>query len=75
MRRIPSIDGLEPRLSPCVVAPAAAISDPTIPRPPTEPTPTPDPPTTPEPDPGPFPGADPPIVFPPPPVGGPVGPG
>ena len=65
-RHIPSFDGLERRDQP------SGVSDPTVPRPPAEPTPMPDPP--PEPSPGPFPGSNPPIVFPPPPLGGPVGP-
>lgn len=77
MRFTPSIDGLEPRIAPSHIGIAppvivAPISDPTVPVPPTVPTPEPTPP--PEPDPGPFPGTDPPIVYPPPPLGGPVGP-
>lgn len=72
MRFIPAIDGLEPRLSPSDLALSVYISDPTVPVPPSDPTPEPTP--LPEPSPGPFPGEDPPIVYPPPPVGGPVGP-
>ena len=84
MRFRPALDGLEPRLSPTLDGFGAgpleprlhlstvAVSDPTVPVPPTSPTPEPTP--APEPSPGPFPGEDPPIVFPPPPLGGPVGP-
>jgi hypothetical protein len=75
-RFTPRLDGLEPRasLSRIGVAPPAEtlVSDPTVPVPPT--TPPDDPPPPPEPSPGPFPGSDPPIVYPPPPLGGPVGP-
>lgn len=78
MKFVPSLDGLEPRVSPCaVVMPAIAVSDPTVPRPPTNPPVEPppiSPAPPPEPSPGPYPGDDPPIVYPPPPVGGPVGP-
>lgn len=71
-----SLEALESRLSlsriiggnPVVVP----ISDPSVPAPPEE-SPD-DPPPPPEPSPGPFPGTDPPIVYPPPPLGGPVGP-
>lgn len=49
-----------------------AVSDPTVPVPPVESPDDPPPPS--EPSPGPFPGTDPPIVYPPPPLGGPVGP-
>lgn len=52
---------------------AVSYSDPTVPTPPDEPPN--DPPPPPEPSPGPFPGNDPPIVFPDPPIGGPIGPG
>ncbi len=72
-RFIPAIDGLEPRDMPSpVVMRTAFFSDPTIPRPPANPPSAPVPP--PEPSPGPFPGSNPPIVYPPPPLGGPVGP-
>ncbi len=69
-------ESLEPRLSlsrMVAYPPVVLVSDPTVPVPPPE-TPD-DPPPPPEPSPGPFPGTDPPIVFPPPPGGGPVGPG
>jgi hypothetical protein len=66
-------ESLEPRLSLSVVVASPRLSDPTVPRPPA--TPPYEPPPMPEPDPGPFPGADPPVGFPPPPVGGPAGPG
>lgn len=75
MRFIPMIDNLESRISLSKVGvrpPVLQPSDPTVPvpnpNPPSEPTPPP------ESDPGPFPGTDPPIVYPPPPLGGPVGP-
>ena len=68
-------DSLERRLSQSLMvvqSPVVTLSDPTVPRPPAD-SPD-DPPAPPEPDPGPFPGTDPPIVYPPPPLGGPVGP-
>jgi hypothetical protein len=61
-------EALEERLSLSVMT----ASDPTVPRPPSKPPKEPVP--TPEPSPGPYPDSDPPIVFPPPPLGGPVGP-
>lgn len=70
---------LESRLSPSGLldlgTPSIAVSysDPSIPEPPENPPNDPMPP--PEPSPGPFPGNDPPIVFPDPPIGGPIGPG
>lgn len=56
---------LEPRLleAPVAVSPAVGLPPDEIP------------PPDPEPDPGPFPGEDPPIVYPPLPPSGPVGPG
>lgn len=69
---------LESRLSPSGLVSfggpsvVVAYSDPTVPAPPVEPPDDPMPP--PEPSPGPFPGPNPPIVFPDPPIGGPVGP-
>lgn len=67
-RRIPRLEMLEGRLSLSLAIP----SDPTVPRPPSNPPQEPDPP--PEPSPGPIDGNDQPIVIPPPPLGGPVGP-
>jgi hypothetical protein len=67
-RFTPRLDALEGRLSLSIATP----SDPTVPVPPPNPPEQPDPP--PEPSPGTFPGQDPPIVLPPPPLGGPVGP-
>lgn len=72
MRFRPTLDGFSATLLEPRVAPSTIVSDPTVPVPPTDPTPEPTP--EPEPSPGPFPGEDPPIVFPPPPTGGPVGP-
>lgn len=79
MKFVPLLDGLEHRIAqstlvgvtppPSVIEP---ISDPSVPAPPDD-SPD-DPPPPPEPSPGPFPGTDPPIVYPPPPIGGPVGP-
>jgi hypothetical protein len=46
-----------------ITSPTTGMDDPNIP------------PPDPEPDPGPFPGEDPPIVYPPVPPSGPVGPG
>jgi len=68
---------LESRLSPSGlvslgVSLQVAYSDPTVPAPPDNPPADPTP--APEPSPGPFPGPNPPIVFPDPPIGGPVGP-
>ncbi|MDR3621594.1 MAG: hypothetical protein P4L85_19745 [Paludisphaera borealis] len=66
-------ESLEERLSPGAMLSSPLIaSDPTVPRPPTNPPS--DPVPAPEPSPGPFPGSNPPIVYPPPPLGGPVGP-
>ena len=66
-------NALETRLSLSTIragfAPAAEVVATTLPG--DDPTPPPDP----EPDPGPFPGEDPPIVYPPVPPSGPVGPG
>lgn len=72
-RFAPTLDGLEVRQAPAslIVSPVA-VSDPTVPRPPSNPEP--DPVPAPEPSPGPFPGSNPPITYPPPPLGGPVGP-
>lgn len=64
----PDFDPLEGRDAPAMVAP----SDPTVPRPPVNP-PQP-PPPMPEPPPPPIDGDDPPVVLPPIPDGGPVGP-
>jgi hypothetical protein len=61
-------ESLEQRLCMSLVI----ASDPTVPKPPANPPSSPDP--DPEPSPGTFPGTDPPIVVPPPPLGGPVGP-
>lgn len=67
---------LEPRLSPSSLVDGygdpASFSDPTVPEPPDDPPDDPMPP--PEPSPGPFPGPNPPIIFPDPPIGGPIGP-
>ena len=67
-------DSLETRLSLSTIssglAPPAAVVTPI-----TMPVGDPIPPPDPEPDPGPFPGEDPPIVYPPLPPSGPVGPG
>jgi hypothetical protein len=75
-RFAPRLDGLEPRvvLSRVGFVPSVVVapSDPEVPVPPVD-APD-DPPPPPEPSPGPFPGTDPPIVYPPPPLGGPVGP-
>jgi len=68
-------ESLETRLSLSRIVGAPVlyvVSDPSVPVPPDE-SPD-DPPPPPEPSPGPFPGTDPPIVYPPPPLGGPVGP-
>jgi hypothetical protein len=61
---------LEPRLPPGAFV-VGKPSDPTLPRPSLPPS---DPIPKPEPDPGPLPDPDGPIVYPPPPLGGPVGP-
>lgn len=65
-------ESLEQRLSLTSLYSTMLYSDPTVPVPPTHPPVEPTP--LPEPSPGPFPGEDPPIIFPPPPLGGPVGP-
>jgi hypothetical protein len=63
-----TFDGLERKLSMSALAGTVSTVTATVDD---DPTPPPDP----EPDPGPYPGDDPPIVYPPLPPSGPVGPG
>ncbi|MDR3620575.1 MAG: hypothetical protein P4L85_14585 [Paludisphaera borealis] len=71
-RFMPAVNALEVRDMPSAAVMRLVASDPTVPRPPTNPPVEPAP--LPEPSPGPFPGSNPPIVYPPVPLGGPVGP-